>query len=264
MGPGDSLNTRRDNLIHRPAVLGRPYAGFTLVEMLVTITIIATLLSLVAPQLARTLGAARSFRCQMTLRSAGFDFLLFSDSNLGPDRGDDSDLSGDRFHIATFQESLYGVHEFWRWGRSSRVVIEDSDRVPLRCSEVDGPLTLVKDMPCTTSGAIGPASAISYTFNARLDRRDDGREVMIGAATDTKADVPLLWDVDGAAARSRGGVNPVFSAPGLGTDGVYRGDRLWFPAMRHNGAGNFAFIDGHVASSSQPLGEEWDWSYAPR
>lgn len=245
----------------RPGEGGR--CGFTLVETLVSIAIIAVLVSLVAPMLAQTIGTARSFRCQMTLRSAAFDFALFADGQLGPQRGDDSRLSGDRFHMETFQESLYGVDEFWRWDAGTRMVIEEEGLMPLRCSEVQGPLTLVSQTPCS-SGAVGPASAVSYSFNGRLDRDDAGASVLVGPETLDRTDVPLLWDVDGAEAQSRG-VSPIFSAPGLGTSGAYRDDRVWFPGLRHNGAGNFAFMDGRVETSTRPLAESgWDWEYAAR
>ncbi len=244
----------------------RPRRAFTLVELLVTISIIAVLLALVAPLLAGAIGAARSFRCQMTLRGAAFDFALFTDSQLGPQRGDDAGLAGDQFHLETFQESLYRVDEFWNWDASTRMVIEDSDRMPLRCSAVSGPLTLISQTPCS-SGAVGPATAISYAFNGRLDRRDDGSKVTLSQLALERADVPLAWDVDGAEAGARG-VSPIFSAPGLGATGAggaYRDDRLWFPGLRHNGAGNFAFMDGRVEASARPLAEDgWDWSYAPR
>ncbi|MFG0283618.1 MAG: H-X9-DG-CTERM domain-containing protein, partial [Phycisphaerales bacterium JB039] len=116
--------------------------------------------------------------------------------------------------------------------------------------------------PCS-SGAVGPASAISYTFNARLHRRDDGYPVRLSEMVLERTRVPLAWDVDGAAAGLRG-QSPVFSAPGLGSTGAYRDDKLWFPSQRHNGAANFAFVDGAVESSARPLGETWAWSYAPR
>lgn len=242
---------------------GSRRCAFTLVETLVTISIIAVLVSLVAPMLAKTIGTARSFRCQMALRSAAFDFALFADDQLGPRRGDDSRLSGNRFHLETFQESLYGVDEFWRWDAGTRMVIEEEGLMPLRCSEVSGPLTLVSRTPCS-SGAVGPAAAVSYSFNARLDRSDEGARVTVSPDALDRADVPLLWDVDGVEAQARG-VSPIFSAPGLGTTGAYRDDRVWFPGLRHNGAGNFAFMDGRVEASGRPLAEPgWDWSYAAR
>src|SRR5690606_37116069 len=97
-------------------------------------------------------------------------------------------------------------------------------------------------------GAVGPAAAVSYSFNARLDRSDEGARVTVSPDALDRADVPLLWDVDGVEAQARG-VSPIFSAPGLGTTGAYRDDRVWFPGLRHNGAGNFAFMDGRVEAS---------------
>lgn len=242
---------------------GRGGSAFTLVETLVTVTIIAVLVSLVAPMLAKTIGAARGFRCQMTLRSCAFDFALFGDRNLGPQRGDDSGLSGDRFHLETFQESQYGVSEFWRWDATTRMVLEAEDLMPLRCSEVSGPLTLLSQTACS-SGAVGPAAAVSYGFNGRLHRTDAGQRVPMSPGAVERSDVPLAWDIDGAEAQRRG-VTPVFSAPGLETTGAYRNDQLWFPGLRHNGAGNFAFMDGRVESSGRPLAEAgWAWEYAAR
>jgi prepilin-type N-terminal cleavage/methylation domain-containing protein/prepilin-type processing-associated H-X9-DG protein len=262
LGPEFTGHRERDDRLPRKCAAGGRCA-FTLVEMLVTIAIVAVLVSLVAPMLAKTIGTARSFRCQMTLRSAAFDFALFADSQLGPQRGDDSRLAGDRFHLETFQESLYGVDEFWRWDASTRMVIEEEGLMPLRCSDVDGPLTLVSQTPCS-SGGVGPAAAVSYSFNARLDRTDEGARVTVSADGLDRTDVPLLWDVDGTEAQARG-VSPVFSAPGLGTSGAYRENRVWFPALRHNGTGNFAFMDGRVEASGRPLSEAgWDWSYAAR
>ena len=70
-------------------------------------------------------------------------------------------------------------------------------------------------------------------------------------------------DVDGLVAEQRG-MTPVFTAPPLNSTGPYGSGAYWFPGLRHNGTGNFAFIDGSVSASSDPLGEQnWDWAYQP-
>ncbi len=248
--------------------------GFTLVELMVTVAIVALLVAVLLPTLGRTLRAARGFRCQMSLRSVAFDFAIFADDQLHGDRGDDArDLPRGRFRAETFQESQYGLDEFWRWqGASSHQFPDRSNNDPMRCSEVAGILTLQNNTPCS-QGAIAPPEHISYTFNARLDRAESrlpsGATVLVPATLSADilqhGRVPLVWDVDGAEARARG-VTPVFSAPGLpGSSGGYAGDALWFPALRHNGAANFALIDGSVAASARPtpLAHGWDWAYQP-
>src|SRR5690606_24251731 len=57
----------------------RPRRGFTIVELLVTISIVAVLLSLLAPAIRSTIGASRGFKCTMALRAVAMDFVLYAD-----------------------------------------------------------------------------------------------------------------------------------------------------------------------------------------
>lgn len=241
-------------------------AGFTLVELLFTVAIVAVLVSMLLPAVGRALGAARAFKCQMTLRSVAFDFHVYADRHLHGDRGDDRDLEArGLFRLENFQDSQYGLHEFWPYGGLTQVSLPDSGgRDPMRCPEVKGEVRLRRDTPCSMPGAITPQDRISYGFNLRLHRLPAG-PVLLSSDVVEKANVPLLWDVDAPEAVRRG-VLPVFSAPALGsTWSLLAGDRLWFPARRHLGASNVAFVDGHVAPSANPLGEPgWNWDFEPR
>lgn len=243
--------------------------GFTLVELLVTIAVIATLIALVLPGLGYAMGSARGFACQMSQRTTAFDFVVFADSRLHGNRGDDTGKAS--FQIETFQESQYGVDEFWRWGESRQVTMPDAQsNDPMRCPEVRSPLVLRKDFPCS-GGAVGPKASVSFAFNIRLhrverfDRNGKARAVKVRlreTAVD-QAFVPLMFDGDGALAE-RKKVTAVYSGPSLDSVSVFARDRYWFPAMRHNGSANFAFLDGHVDSSATPLEEpRWDWAYEP-
>lgn len=246
--------------------------GFTLVELLVSIAIVAMLLAVLLPALGRTIATARGFRCQMSQRSIAFDFSVFADDQLHGDRGFDTrELGKHKFRLETFQSSQYGVNEFWRWGTAvnSHTLPDANKNDPMRCSEVKGFLTLTRNQPCST--ALAPASNISFTFNMRLHRAEvpgpDGQlrfvPVHLRSSILENPRVPLVWDVDGAQADQRG-ASPIFSAPGLGSSGPYAGDQYWYPAMRHNGALNIAFIDGSVSSSKQPLTEHGaQWDYQP-
>lgn len=246
---------------------GRVARAFTLIELLVTISIISLLLGLMLPLMGRALGEARAFRCKMSLRSVAFDFSLFANDELGPERGDDARGS---FRLETFQESLYGISEFWRWeGVRTHTLPDGQGNDPLRCASMKGAITLERDLACS-GGAIRPARNISYGFNLRLHApavRMPGGEVstpIVALKSDIvqQTDVPLAWDVDGAEAESRE-VSPVFSAP-TEPPLAYPDGRYWFPAMRHNGSLNVAFIGGHVLSSRRPLEESgWGWAFQP-
>lgn len=252
-----------------------PRRAFTLIELLVVIAIVAILASLLLPAIAGTLGAAKAFKCQAGLRSVAFDFSSFADDNLHGDRGDDAnELRGNKFRLETFQDSQYGLNEFWRWDQAEQVTIQAGQPGdPLRCAEVRGDLTLQAGTPCT-NGGVSPSENISYTFNMRLHRpevRGSGGQLQLSlpvALSSTvlqASNVPLVWDVDGVAA-ARADMSPVFGAPSMGSTGPLGGDRYWFPGMRHAGKMNVAFIDGSVDSSAKPLEEpadRWNWLHQP-
>ena len=237
---------------------------------MVVMGVIATLIGIMAPMLASSIERAREFKCSMAQRTVAFDFQLFADDMLHGDRGDDE---GSRlFQIETFQESQYGVDEFWRWGDdSSAHETPDSDGGdPMRCPSVREPLVLRNNFSCS-SGAVSPPQSVSFGFNARLNRAEvidsHGRPraelVKLGSSILQHSDVPLMLDVDGQRAFELG-VSPIYTGPSLDSQGPYAGDRVWFPGKRHNGRTNVAFMDGHVASSSAPAKETgWRWDYQP-
>lgn len=269
-----------------PHPSARPFApsprAFTLVELLITIAILATLIALLLPAARGAIGTARGFKCQMAQRSVVFDFGLFCDDVLHPQRGDDdsSDITVregrplGEFRLETFIESQYGIDEFWNPADGNMVTLPDANgRDPMRCAEVKGPITLRRAVPCT-QGAVSPYQNISYGFNFRLQQsesrylRGDTRPIGLSSAVFSRAQVatssiPLLWDVDGNVAAQRG-VVPLFSAPTLDSTALFANDRYWFPAMRHNGTMTVGFIDGHVATTRKPLQEpNWAWGFDP-
>lgn len=249
----------------------RAVGGFTMVELVVTMAIVAILLAVLLPALAMTLESARTFRCQVSLRSIAFDFTVFADDELHGDRGNDPAEAGrGRFRLETFQESQYGLDEFWRWGPNPMHVVPDASRNdPMRCAEVRGPVTLLNGTPCS-QGAVNPPANVSYGFNMRLHRAPSygpaGQPallpVSLTSAIVQEARVPLVWDVDGEAA-DRNGVTPVFTAPTLEATAVFPDGLFWFPGARHAGGGNYAFTDGSVEHSTAPLEEGWRWAYQP-
>ena len=252
-----------------PVLRITPQRGFTLVETLVVIGIVVALVGILAPAIAGAVATSRGFRCQISMRSVAFDFQMFADEALHGDRGDDRGRTD--FRLETFQESQYGVDEFWRWGDDIRVELsERSQSDTMRCPSVREPLTLRRNLACS-NGAIGPPQSVSYGFNIRLDRAEiiDSRgrpravAVRLRPGILQQGQVPLLFDVDGNRAFENG-VSPLYAGPSLNSQGPFAGDRFWFPAPRHGGKLNAVFLDGHVDSTSNPLGEGgWRWDYQP-
>ncbi|MEO1007664.1 MAG: prepilin-type N-terminal cleavage/methylation domain-containing protein [Planctomycetota bacterium] len=240
--------------------------GVTLVESLLVLAVLGLLLGILLPVLSGSLQAAHSFACQMSLRNTAFDLQMFLDPRLVD--GLEHDPCDRRGHVGleTFQESQYGIDEFWAYGGDrSRATLTNAADVPLRCASVRGDLELRRDAPCS-AGGVASWQTVSYGFNSRLHRVDGpgGRSVQACLAEhvlETAGDVPLAWDVDGVEATRRG-VTPVFSAPPMGGDGQYDDGHAWMPAVRHGGKVNVAFIGGHVLSSADPLAEaSWRWAF---
>lgn len=241
--------------------------AFTLIELLISIAIIAVLIAVLLPALGLGREYARGFRCQMNLRSTAFDFAIFADDGLHGNRGDDERQNN--FALETFIENQYGVSEFWSHGASSMATRTSNDD-PMRCSEVTGPVVMRKNVPCS-QGAVGPTQNVSYTFNSRLHQaevvnksgRPSARAVRLsGAKILSQNTVPIVWDLDGAAAGAAEAV-PHFSAPALDSVSVYAGNSHWFPSNRHAGKGNYALVDGSVHATSTPLTANWNWAYQP-
>lgn len=247
---------------------GRFFRAFTIVEVLITIAIIGLLVAILLPLLAHTRASARQFRCQITLRNVAFDFAVFADPQMAGDRGHDG--NGPRFRIETFQESLYGIDEFWPrdFQGMSRTVPDAAGNDPLRCAEVRGDVVLWNGLPCS-QGAVSPPENVSYSFNMRLHAPvvlgPNGlpytRQIWLTERVLADPMIPLAWDVDGAVAMARD-KSPVFSTPPLPGEPLepYGDGSHWFPAMRHIGAASFAFVGGHVISSKRPTEESgWNW-----
>lgn len=250
--------------------LPRHRSGFTLIELLVVTSIIAILMSLLAPGIGAVRDRSRKFKCKMNLRSIAFDFAMFADPVLGGERGDDGD--GSLFWLDRFQESQYRVDEFW--DRQGVLFNGDvGDLGVMACPNVQGEVSLHNNIPCR-SGAVGPYRNVSYGFNLRLD----SPELKIGemwtarprrmSARILEADgmVPLAFDIDGQVAEKRD-IIPYYSAPPLPDrepGRPYDDGTVWFPSSRHSGKTQIAFAGGEVLCSpdiSAEANPEWRWDF---
>jgi prepilin-type N-terminal cleavage/methylation domain-containing protein/prepilin-type processing-associated H-X9-DG protein len=251
-------------------------SAFTLVELLMVIAIIAVIAGVLLPALSGTMASARSFKCQMALRSVAFDFTVFADDQLHGQRGNDElELPRNSFRLETFQNAQYGLSEFWAYDTQQLVRLPDAQgRDPMRCAAQKGDLVLRRNVPCS-QGGVGPPENVSFGFNMRLhisERRAFAgatpgvvltSKILEGAPDASPSQIPLLWDIDGAEAGRRG-LPPVFSAPARSSQWLFVGDQYWFPGKRHAGKLNVAFVDGRVDASNSPLTQPgWAWDFDP-
>ncbi len=265
---------------HRLLSVARPTPrGFTLTELLIVLAIVAVLLAVLLPGVRGAVESARSFKCQVALRTVAFDFGVFADEALHPWRGEDDDADASQrvvplkhFRLETFIESQYGLDEFWSNGLVQAIRLPDAQgRDPMRCPSVRGELVLRRGVPCS-QGAVSPPASISYGFNIRLHQSEANwrrgstapvalsARIMFGNERASPASIPLAIDVDGAAAGRRNAL-PLFTGPSLDSR-LFAGDRAWFPGLRHGSGINAAFLDGHVAHSTSPLNEpSWNWAF---
>ena len=245
--------------------------GFTLIELLVVLAITSVLMAMLATALVKVRGATRNFLCQNKLKTVAFEFQTYPDDTLRTERESpyDQGRSSD-FTIEDFQERVYGIDEYWPNAlRNLPEAAYQAPKQPLMCPAGPTELRRQAGLPCRDY-AVGPPQNVSTAFNRRLYQvsvQQAGRwvlrEVKLSPRVLERPWVPLVFDVDGRAAVARRAL-PYFSAPAAGDPGRYAGDRMWFPALRHGGELNAAFVGGHVLSSRRPERESgWDWKYQP-
>lgn len=242
--------------------------GYTLLELLVVVAIIALLAAMALGAATRVRSAVRSTACKSKLKLIAFEFIRFADESSHPDRGDSDKDGRAGFQIEDFQEKLYAVSEFWSAPGSARVDYVPSEQ-PLICPA--GPQTLrsFANLPCNQY-AVGPAQNVSIGFNKRLERATVKlgnwhilQPVWLRERILQHPQVPVAFDVDGSVASTRR-VLPYYSAPPAGSPGPYSTGQLWFPSRRHEGQVNAGFVGGHVLSSRKPeTSSGWNWRYQP-
>ena len=243
--------------------------AFTLIELLVVMAIIGVLLAILLPALNAGRETAHDLRCRANYRNVLIQFQNFADDNAAPRRGD-SEAIAPRFLIEDFQESVYGLAEFWTGPDVEREAITGPNQ-PLMCPAGPAYLERRSNLPCS-AGAVGPTENVTTAFNRRFfketRRLSDGtlvpRTALLSSKLLTTPDAPLLFDCDGDAAQKRG-VAPYYAAPPVSFkdgDDIYGDGTFWFPALRHRGRMNVGFIGGHVLSSANPLVEPyWKWGF---
>lgn len=233
----------------------RARAGFTLVELAFTVSILVLLLAVLMPSLASIVRKSHDHLCQTSLRRAAFDFTVFAQEH-----GTRHKATGERgFLLTDFMAAEYRVMEYWGHAEDGPARAPMSD--VFGCARVEAVATFDPGATCITK-AVGPGASVSYAFNARLVRAELGgnrgfstvAEVRLAPSIVSAGRVPLVWDADGGAAE-RAGKSAHFGAPPISPAGLYGDGSRWFPARRHSGTMQVGFVDGSVGISRDPLRE---------
>ncbi len=266
--------TTHDQSIRRSPSYGyaarrRPHSkvAFTLLETVVVMSIMGLLLSVLLPAIGSVADQMKAFKCTSNMRTVTLEFQYFADGT--SDQGDSESLGRKRFMANDFQDSLYGLDEFWDRKNENRVLLSTNSEL-MMCPAGAKELTKTKGFPCGRQ-AIGPVEDVSVAMNMRLYRSVmtfKRRRVLAPARSSRVTEsimnhpyVPLVIDVDGRQAAQRN-LDPFYIAPPLpNTSDPYSTGHHWMPSSRHDGKTNVAFVGGHVLSSEDPAREDWNWAY---
>lgn len=244
-------------------------SAFTLLEMLIVIMILALLISILMPMVSKARGQMKKLNCASNMRNMTIDFQLFADNLNEAGQGDSYKLGPNRFRINDFQDSIYGIDEFWDKGTANIGTLTSSSDSVL-CPAGTKSLTKRKGYPCSKE-AITPAAEVTIAVNMRLYRtvmNIRGKTLLSPSSITTVRSnilnhpyVPLFIDVDGKEASSRN-IEPFYTAPPRqDSHDPYSSGKYWMPSTRHGSRINVAFIGGHVLSSEKPQEENWNWDY---
>lgn len=254
---------------HRRRRDPRSRKAFTLLEMLVVMSIISMLLALLVPAAMKVRRGMTKLKCASNMRSVTLAFQFFADGTSEEGQGDSERLGPSRFFVNDFQDDMYRIDEYWDLGEAPTGTL-DTASAPMLCPAGPDQLTKRRGFPCGRE-AVGPVEDVTLAVNMRLYRSvvevGDMRLLAPVAATRVRSTilnhpyVPLVIDMDGKEASLRG-LDPFYIAPGRpGTDDPYSTGRYWMPSDRHDGKTNVAFVGGHVLSSAHPETERWNWDY---
>ena len=210
------------------SLLSRTRRGFTLVEILVVIGVIALLAGIAFPVFSRARENGRRTSCASNLKQLGLAFQQYAQDNNGRypraanyqawESGRAYWVTGTRMASPNGGLALDGGEFTYQDGRSSRV--EDGALFPFvkeanvyRCPSIEN----------------GDKKRLTYSMNCAISMINQVR-------VRTPSEIVLLVDESKS-------LNDGYFWSAIGIGGVKATDEL---TQMHNGGGNLLFVDGHV------------------
>jgi len=208
-------------------------AAFTLVEMLIVISIIGLLAALLFPVFARVRESARATSCSSNLRQLGLAFAQYTQDY------------GNRYP-GTGAYQKWGSPSAWVGGTTDKPIADITDQKPIPdAANASGtgfysasvekgslfPYAKSAAIYVCPSNADGAVKKLTYSMNCAIGLMGSVRIV-------TPAEIVLLVDEE----KANDGFfyatdNTASGAVGNSTDSL---------TVKHNGGGNLLFCDGHV------------------
>ncbi len=273
--------------------------GYTLVELLVVMAIIALLVSLLMTGLRGVMRQADSLVCMSNLRQIAFDFQRVAEDPSSLKRWDPEHADRSGFGLTSFIDKIYSAGKYFHptdTGESESVKEYYRGQEIFLCPTGPSRIRLMGSRRVLEpdDSAIMYPEEVSYGFNARLrkifrfsqeDEQWVERYVKLSLNMYNWPNAPktaLVFDVDARAAVKAGSTphliappnEPPFDTPesnlpsfgyepGNNSSGLVQG-RKWFPSQRHQGKTNVALLDGSVRSIKDLLldSERINWKDA--
>ena len=170
--------------------------GFTIVELLVTMTVIAVLTSLALPAASNAVAASRSARCAANLRSLGQALELYRSYNKD---------------LLPHAPAVISVST----GRTAFLdAIKNSLDAPIPALRPDGTCSTSDPFRCPTDRVCAPAHGVSYFYNAgelmealTIDGSPDPARVA-ARMIESDLDIPVLSDMGDRELMALGDTTP--------------------------------------------------------
>ncbi|PYK96082.1 MAG: hypothetical protein DME19_20840 [Verrucomicrobia bacterium] len=219
------------------------WAGFTMIELLLVVTIIALLATLLLPALAKAKEQGRSSVCRNNMRQISLAMTLYADDNNDylPWPGD-VDRNWQPDWVFGGQPNTYpNMPDLWRnptfgFHAESGSVFSYATGLPRMLPHRDSYAGKFRIYRCPSTGPLGEALRVNFSMNEELDPTTDLTRAVPEGVKIANVILPtqkiLLVNEDAATMK-----NASFKPQGTALDGHF---------VVHDGRVNVGFIDGHL------------------